>query len=343
MQLPTLFTFVVTLLTCVATFAQDIHLSHIHASPTVLNPAMTGLFDGDIRATANAKSQWNMVTNGYKTVVGSIDMKLTGLGSRDFLSGGIQLYSDMAGDLNFTTQSIGLALSYLRALDKRGRTFVSFGMQNNYVNNRVDFSKAETYGYIDALNNPELNSNVNYWDFSAGVGFFKQISRFNSYYIGVSAFHLNNPIVSFDNNIDQQDVLYRRFNVHGGANFKMSKNLDLKPNFVFMDQGPHREITLGSFARYRTMMKGRKKTDTYVYLGAWVRWYAENDIAGTDAIITSVRFDYQDWQITFSYDVNLSEWTSASRGMGGPELSVVKIFKLDKTYHKRTKVKCPIM
>ena len=42
--------------------AQDVHFSHIHASPTIMNPAMTGLFDGDLRLILNYRSQWNNFT-----------------------------------------------------------------------------------------------------------------------------------------------------------------------------------------------------------------------------------------------------------------------------------------
>ncbi|MEO0778461.1 MAG: type IX secretion system membrane protein PorP/SprF, partial [Bacteroidota bacterium] len=44
--------------------AQDVHFSHIHASPTLLNPSMTGLINGDLRLIANTRSQWQSVTRG---------------------------------------------------------------------------------------------------------------------------------------------------------------------------------------------------------------------------------------------------------------------------------------
>ncbi len=325
--------------------AQDIHLSHVHASPTLLNPAMTGLFDGDMRFIANARSQWNDVTNGYKTVIGSMDMKLKGFGSRDFLSGGLQLYSDRAGDLNFSTKSAGFAMSYLRALDRRGRSFISFGVQNSLVNNSVDYTKIEAFEQIAALSSESLRSNINYWDMSAGIGWFQRIDRYNSFYLGASAFHLNKPIVSFDNrdDADRQHILYRKLTVHGGASLKLADGFDIKPNFIFVDQGPHKEITMGSFARFKTYHNTPRKPLYYVYFGAWLRWHVENDLAGADAIVASVRFDYETWHVAFSYDVNISQWTAASRGKGGPEVSIVKVIKMEKNYRKATKVKCPIM
>ena len=73
--------------------AQDIHLSHIHASPTVLNPSLNGLFRGDTRLIANARTQWTGITNGYKTIVASVDRKLFTMRNSDLVGGGLQLYS----------------------------------------------------------------------------------------------------------------------------------------------------------------------------------------------------------------------------------------------------------
>ena len=81
--------------------AQDIHLSHIHASPTILNPSLAGLFNGDIRSITNYRSQWESFTNGYRTMVTSADMKVARMGVYDFLGAGLQVYSDKAGDLDF--------------------------------------------------------------------------------------------------------------------------------------------------------------------------------------------------------------------------------------------------
>ncbi|MEM6697047.1 MAG: type IX secretion system membrane protein PorP/SprF, partial [Bacteroidota bacterium] len=46
--------------------AQDIHFSQIGYSPLNLNPALTGIFEGDMRFTGNYRQQWNPVVN-YQT------------------------------------------------------------------------------------------------------------------------------------------------------------------------------------------------------------------------------------------------------------------------------------
>ncbi|RYE11728.1 MAG: type IX secretion system membrane protein PorP/SprF, partial [Sphingobacteriales bacterium] len=51
---------VLGLLLCTAkSFAQtDPHFSQYYANPLYLNPALTGVIDGDYRATVNFKQQW---------------------------------------------------------------------------------------------------------------------------------------------------------------------------------------------------------------------------------------------------------------------------------------------
>jgi len=339
----TLITFLFISLFALTSNAQDIHFSHIHASPTFLNPAMTGLFNGDVRIMGNYRSQWQSVTKGYRTMAAGVDMKMINLG-KDIIAGGFQFYSDKAGDLDFSTNAANLAISYLKSLDGRGRSFISFGFQNALISNSVDYTKIiafeEEPGVLSGA--PDR---INYWDFSAGVAYYNAFGKDNFFHIGASVFHLNKPFVSFFEREDPTSaiVLYRRLALNGGASFQLNKRSALKPTFIFMDQGPHREITIGSFYKYegiggRTL---RGATGSSLYFGAWVRWYAETDIAGTDAIIAAVRWDYNKMFITFSFDINISTLSRVSTGQGGPELSIVKILDSRKRGKRRTKVECP--
>ncbi len=335
-----------TILFYISASSQDIHLSHIHASPTVLNPAMNGLFDGQARVIANARSQWNTVTKGYKTVVASSDMKLGAVNKNDLISGGLQLYTDKAGDLDFTVSSVALSFSYLKAFDKRGRNFLSFGMQNSFVEHRVDFTKINTFDNIPVLSRGDINNKITYWDVNAGVGWFFKPDKYDTYYVGFSAFHLNNPNVGFANAESSKNAttLYRRYNLHGGATLRITRELTLKPSFLFMKQGPHQEINIGSYVRYKTYRRGLHKRPLYfIYAGAWLRTYAEKGASGVDAIVASVKYEYRNLSIAMSYDINISSYTLASGGRGGLEFSLIRVFDWERKQRKNTKVKCPIM
>ena len=335
------FYIVVLLLLSFAIKAQDVHFSHIHASPTMLNPAMTGLFDGDLRVIGNYRSQWNNFTNGYKTFSASADTKLVKIGKHDFLGAGFQLYKDVAGDLDFKTSYGAFTFSVLKSLDDKGKNFISFGLQSAYMSNSVNYSN------IIAFDNEPLvqggaPDQINFWDLSAGLGWFYGIDRYNSVYLGLSLAHINEPRVSFleDAGEDTDILKYRTFTIHGGADIRISDNSSLKPNFVFKDQGPHKEILVGTFWKYKKL-RTKLRQPASLYFGAWLRAYMEQDIRGTDAFIAAVRFDYKKTFITFSFDANISSLNRVSAGNGGPEISLIKIFDYEKKRRRSNKIVCP--
>ncbi|NNE28496.1 MAG: PorP/SprF family type IX secretion system membrane protein [Saprospiraceae bacterium] len=329
--------------------SQDIHFSHIHASPVHLNPAMTGVFDkGEIRLIGNSRLQWETFTKGYKTLAAGVDAKIFSLNSTSTLSGGIQVYADRAGDLNFSTNRVDLNLAVQKTFDRQSRNMISLGFQGGYINHSIDYSKMIGYEQEDELLNFAPKS-LNTWDLGLGMSWFHRVDRRDYFYLGGSAFHLNNPTISFfgemdsngrDSDMEMGKVLYRKIVLHGGGKFKLSKNLSSLPSFIFMDQGPHREVKVGSFFKYRNS-RSQKRKDYAVYLGAWLRWYAEMDMWGTDAVNLSVRLDHGTSIFTFSFDVNISKLTQASHGLGGPEFSIIKVLEWDKPKPKRSKVKCP--
>lgn len=319
--------------------AQDIHFSHIHSTPTFLNPAMTGLFNGDVRFIGNYRSQWENFTRGYRTAMGSADMKLVYLGKRDFIGGGINVFNDKAGDLEFSTNSVQLNFSLIKALDYRGDHFISFGLANAFVSNRVSYENLIVFDQTPEING-QVGDQASYWDMSAGLSWFYSFRRDNFVYLGASYFHLNKPQISlYNTSYGEAFPLYRKIILHGGADINPGGDFALKPSFIFMDQGPHKEITIGTFVKYNYEKRSRQLKGSGVYLGAWLRWYVENDIRGVDAVVLSLRFDFDDVFLTFSFDSNISKLTAASNGVGGPEFSVVKI--LETPYRGKQKVSCP--
>lgn len=324
--------------------AQDIHLSHIHASPTLLNPAMTGLFDGDIRFIANYRSQWNSITNGYRTAIGSVDMDLIGINQTTSIAGGLLLSTDKAGDLNFKTNNVNINLSAIKQLDGRGRNMIAVGFSNSFISNSVDYSQIVAFdAEPDILDGAD--DRITYWDFGAGLGWFYAMDRYTSFYVGTSLSHINKPFVSFflDEKDDNATELYRKLVIHGGADLTLGKRSMLKPNFIFVDQGPHREINIGTFYRYAGKRNGvSRRSASAFYLGAWVRWYLEKDLSGIDAIVLSTRMDLNKYILSLSYDINISSWSEASYGRGGPEISFIKILDLHRERRKRHRVMCPV-
>ena len=128
--------------------------------------------------------------------------------------------------------------------------------------------------------------------------------------------------------------------VHGTGDLKMSKKSTLKPSFLYADQGPHKETTVGTFWKYRASKDRRQQKPTNIYFGAWVRTNIAKGYFGTDAIIGAVRLDIQNTYMTFTFDVTVSSLNKVAYGNGGPEFSLVQILDFKKK-RKPAKVECP--
>lgn len=328
-------------------FSQDVHFSHIHASPTFLNPAMTGMINNGMgRVIVNSKSQWNTVTNGYKTAAASADMKV--YGNRGNVVGmGINLLADQAGDLDFTTVKAGLALSVLRSLDYRDRNVISLGAEVNHVSSRFDVSKMVGFEE-EPLIALGISNKTNYFTYSIGLAWVHNFDKNRSFYVGGSLSHFNQPDVTFSKGLAQEGIIETNFDAYNlftkiifnaGGNFRISRNFNILPSAIFTDQGPHQEILFGGYLKYANRAAGPNPIS--MYIGAWLRGYLETDLAGSDAAVVSLRADVNKTFFAVSYDFNISTWKRASRGAGGFELSVIHILDLDKHSRKIQDVHCP--
>lgn len=320
---------------------QDIHFSHIKATPTFINPAMTGLFNGHIRYAANYRGQWNAFTNGYKTIAASADMRVKDLKSSIF-GAGVSVFSDKAGDLNFSTNSLSLNASFIQLLGKK--TWASFGIQNALTQNRFNFLDAKTLQQETS----DFSQSVFYWHLSTGLALMHELKNGNLLYLGTSVFHINQPEVSFlgtgaITDPSAAELLDIKLSIHGGADINLFRSLELRAAFLFTDQGPHREISVGSFLKYsRDFQFSNSDKTAKLYLGAWLRWYSEVDVSGADALIATARLDINNTSIALSYDVNVSTLTRISSGQGGFELSIVKIINKKRKRVGNHKLKCPV-
>lgn len=331
--------------------AQDIHFSHIHASPLNLNPALAGLFDGDARIIANYRNQWRSVTADYKTYMASADLNLRGFNKNSIFGVGGQVYSDVAGDLNFTTTSTSISLSAMQAFDRDGSHILAGGFQFGHVSNRFDASQIVSFEE-EPLAQMDETSRHSYADMSAGLLWYKRLQRGQYLYMGGALYHLNNPIVNFSDESTENNTLYRRSVLHGGANIALNDFYTIQPNFIFMKQGPHQQLTLGTFVKYQNPIR-KKETYASLMLGGWIRSFSLEDRLGADAIVTAVRIDIAQMIFTFTYDINISSLAKASSGRGGPEFSLVYLIgsefrnkassdKREKPGRNKKKVKCPV-
>src|SRR5258705_13345473 len=83
----------------IAKAQQDINFSQFYELPLLRNPALAGIFNGNVRLTAAYRNQWESVTTPYRTMaIGSEVKFFKGLTQGDFVTLGLQVTNDVAGD-----------------------------------------------------------------------------------------------------------------------------------------------------------------------------------------------------------------------------------------------------
>ena len=176
---------------CPLSIAQDIHFTQFDNSPLNLNPANTGLFNGDYRLNLIDRDQWSSITVPFKTFSASFDTKLiTNSYKKDMFGIGIVFYNDKAGTSDFGTTEAELSLSYTKSLDALATQYLSFGImagmgQRTLNTSNLTFdNQFNGYVYDPAMPGLEQFNNTNFIfpDISAGVNWLYYIKPSGIYY-----------------------------------------------------------------------------------------------------------------------------------------------------------------
>ena len=120
---------------------QDLHLSQFFETPLLRNPALAGIFTGDVRVQMVYRDQWNSVTSGYRTGSLSGEYKVPVGKGDDYVTWGAQLFYDKAGTVSFTQTKILPALNYHKSISSEKNTYLSLGFMGGWVQHSIDLSK----------------------------------------------------------------------------------------------------------------------------------------------------------------------------------------------------------
>ncbi len=303
--------------------AQDIHYSQFQLSHVNLNPGLTGAFNGDMRFASNWKPQWHSVPVSYMQFTTGIDTRFFNKDANGPLAAGVFIDYDQAGDSRLTYFQISISGSYSFNFDKHRRNYLTLGITGSAIQRSYDPYQL----YFPEQWNPETgfepgtvisedfsNTKVVFGDVAAGVNLHLAEKRDRSSMdVGVGIFHATEPVKSFDENIDV--MLERRYSVYANGNKVLNSHLDMLVHGGGQLQGNYKEVLFGAGSRYFLVSKQTK----VVAVDAGVS-YRFND-----AVIPYLGFHYNGWQITASYDVNISQFKEATLGLGGLEVSAIYI------------------
>jgi type IX secretion system PorP/SprF family membrane protein len=318
-------------LSSVAMNAQDIHFTQFYMSPLNLNPAMTGVMNCKTRMVLNYRNQWAAVlaANAYNTYSVSYDQKIP-VGREDYFGIGGSIWGDVAGESRFGTTQGRISLSYSKKMAgyRKKASYLVIGAdaaltQRSISNADLRWpSQITSQGFDQTLSNNEPNFtdfNFLYPDISAGLLWFSVIDDNTNWYFGAAIHHLNRPNVSF---LGDDVNLYSRYTLHAGLQFELDRKISMLPFGVFMAQGPHRSLNAGT--NFRFALGPSRASNQSWEAGAWYR--IGNKVPSglhSDALILSTRFNYENFGIGFSYDINISGLRAASSANGAFEFSMV--------------------
>lgn len=292
--------------------AQDAHLSEFDASPVLLNPALTGMFDdGDIRVAVNYRSQWGVLSSKFVTTGVGFDMPLYdrwGVGGYVYNSD----FADVYSSFNFM-----LSGAYQVTKPEQEKMVLSTGIQVGFIykranDNKLIFDNQYDDGNFDS-DLPTGESFEQYRRFMPDINIgFHYLSKNKDWkanpYGGFAVAHITTPDESFIG--DQVSELPVRWTVSGGAKIELSDDIMLNPSLLFMRQRTFQEINIGTMASYTL-----KNTNYDILGGLFYRF--------DDAVIIHAGMKHLNNIYRISYDINTSSLSEYSNKRGAIEFSVL--------------------
>jgi len=311
------------MLNCIFVNAQDLYFSQFDKNPLILNPSNTGFFNGGNRLGVSYRTQWKNITTPYVTTSAFYDAQFLKKQPKDKIGLGLVFFNDKSGDVEMGLTQVSLSFAYSKLLTKEN--LFLFGFQTGYAQRSFDFYNAtwdnqydgNTYNPNSLTNETSFNLNYSYIDYAAGMGWsFRPSNNFRSS-TGVALFHISSPKFRFSKDIKER--LYRKIVVHHKTEIYIEKSpLSYEPAFAYIKQGVDKQILAGLMFRFTEEGNSYYSSSlppTVFSIGAYYR--SEN------ALILAARLNYNNFEINYSYDFNISTIGKATKKQGGMELSLV--------------------
>ncbi len=320
--------------------SQDIHFSQFFEAPLLRNPALAGLFSGDLRFQAVYRTQWQSVTVPYQTTSVNGEFKLHIGKSEDFLTVGGQVLYDKAGTIAMAATHVLPVVNYHKSLSSERNMYLSLGFMGGIVQRKIDRSKITTDSQFDgSAYNGSLDNGENigrpvysYFDGTAGLSFNTQIgeNQENNLFAGIAYHHFNKaPKMSFYGNADY--ILVPKWVYSAGAKMATTDNSYITIQADYSKQGSYTELIGGAMFTYR--LEDTENPRYFIHGGGFLRW--------KDAFIPVAKLEMKPLAISVSYDANISGLSVASRGRGGFELGISYQKYLTNDHTSRDAVRCP--
>jgi len=311
--------------------AQDIHFTQFWESGALLNPALTGLGTGKVRAGMQYRDQWSALNKTYRTGLVHVDAPLlSGKNRTSNIGLGGYAFFDKAAVGALSQNEIALQVSGMVSVAEG--QWISAGIRSAYMQYTANMDafqwgmQFDGTGYNPAFNSFESAgmSKTNNIDLSAGLAYHYNSGESRSvrsagkteFTVGAAYHHIAGPSIGF---FDNAEKLRGRIvgMATGRIDFGSTKS-GLLPGVYYSRQGNQQELNLGTLFRYGLGTQSKYTgllSESEIGAGMYYR-------VG-DALIAAVRFQTSHLVVGVSYDITMSKLGGAVRGNGGWEVAIV--------------------
>jgi type IX secretion system PorP/SprF family membrane protein len=298
---------------------EDIHFAQFYELPVLRNPALAGIFNGNVRFTTAYRNQWQSVTTPYRTMALGAEVKIfKGFTAGDFITTGMQVTNDVAGDSKLKRAQFLPFLNYHKLLNEDNSTLLNLAFMGGLVTEGFDPSQLKfddqfmngSYSSSNPTNQNFTNTGFNYFDFSTGISFSSFVSDATKIYAGAAMFHITQPSLSFIK--DNEVRLNRKYGFNAGLSTQLNSYAKLVFYADYFVQSGSRLAQAGILYTYN--LDAVSEGSIWSLTGGAV--YRLND-----AFIPVIKLNSDKLSIGMSYDLNISKLKTASTYRGGFELT----------------------
>lgn len=324
-----LFFIAVTLLSCLIAGevrSQDFHFSQFDMVSLYMNPATTGMYDGekgDYRIASDFRSQWHALgIKPFTTAYVSYDMPLQKYYKKWGCGG--YIVEDHSGVGKYQTLNVMGSGAY-NIMDGTKEHYLSVGLQMgifyksfNPADYTYDVQWDNTSGTFDTnIDNQEPYEKNGIVRFDAAMGVrYKYMPTNQKYHpsASLSLNHLSMPKESFTGMKSRVPI---RFNFQTTCMYDIDESFSVEPRILYMNQKKAHELDFGCLVYYNI------PNSSLDALGGI-------DYRTKDALIFHIGFKQDRSIFRFSYDLNTSFLKNYSSGRGAWEFSIIIVGQKDK-------------
>jgi type IX secretion system PorP/SprF family membrane protein len=299
------------------TYAQDLHYSQFYNTPQNINPALTGVFNGDHRIMISIRDQWRFVPVPWFTISGAYDTRFYIFKSdKHFIGAGANINHDRQGDsqLNLTSLSVNGAYHRILSPNHIVSAGITLGLASRGFNSQTltwdkqwdgeifnsTLPSGESFGNFERITFLETGLGLNY-------RYQKDSRTFADF--GASALHLLKPGQTFYNsNISD---LPRRISLSGVGQIRLSQALDLQLHVLQQLQGEYKETLFGGLGKFYVSTRRGKEVQLHAGVG----------YRTAKSLIPTIAVQYNNIYVGVNYDIDSNPFNNITGSKkGGPEI-----------------------